>query len=74
FVTLFDHLVYAIERSQKHIVLPNRLLWEVRRFYPREYAPGAGIRPGILVQYRLQNRDILAAQHFVVQHALNKIL
>ena len=38
FVTLFDHLVYAIERCQKHIVLPNRLLWEVRRFYPQEYA------------------------------------
>lgn len=44
FVTLFDHLVYAIERSQKHIVLPNRLLWEVRRFYPREYAAGQQIR------------------------------
>ncbi|WP_294569975.1 PRD domain-containing protein [uncultured Subdoligranulum sp.] len=43
FVTLFDHLVYAIERCQKHIVLPNRLLWEVRRFYPREYAAGQQI-------------------------------
>lgn len=40
FVTLFDHLVYAIERCRKNIVLPNRLLWEVRRFYPREYAVG----------------------------------
>lgn len=38
FVTLFDHLVYAIERCQKHIALPNRLLWEVRRFYPQEHA------------------------------------
>lgn len=40
FVTLFDHLIYAIERCQKQIVLPNRLLWEVRRFYPREFAAG----------------------------------
>ena len=44
FVTLFDHLVYAIERCQKHIVLPNRLLWEVRRFYPQEYAVGQQVR------------------------------
>lgn len=40
FVTLFDHLVYALERCQKGIVLQNRLLWEVKQFYPREYALG----------------------------------
>lgn len=44
FVTLFDHLVYAIERYQKQIVLLNRLLWEVRRFYPQEYAVGQQVR------------------------------
>lgn len=44
FVTLFDHLIYAIERCQKQIVLPNRLLWEVRRFYPNEFAVGQQLR------------------------------
>ena len=27
FFTLLDHLIYAMERSQKGIVLQNRLLW-----------------------------------------------
>lgn len=44
FVTLFDHLVYAVERCRKQIVLPNRLLWEVQRFYPKEFAAGEQIR------------------------------
>lgn len=44
FVTLFDHLVYALERYEKNIFLPNRLLWEVKRFYPNEYAVGDKIR------------------------------
>jgi len=44
FVTLFDHLVYALERYEKNIFLPNRLLWEVKRFYPNEYVVGEKIR------------------------------
>lgn len=44
FVTLFDHLVYALERYEKNIFLPNRLLWEVKRFYPKEYSVGEKIR------------------------------
>lgn len=44
FVTLFDHLVYAVERCRRQIVLPNRLLWEVQRFYPKEFATGEQIR------------------------------
>lgn len=40
FITLFDHLIFALERLEKHVVLQNRLLWEVRQFYPKEYALG----------------------------------
>ena len=40
FFTLLDHLIYAMERCQKGIVLQNRLLWEVKKFYPREYRAG----------------------------------
>lgn len=40
FVTLFDHLVFALERYEKQVVLQNRLLWEVRQFYPAEFALG----------------------------------
>lgn len=29
-----------MERLEKHVVLQNRILWEVRQFYPREFALG----------------------------------
>lgn len=40
FILLLDHIVYAIERMEKGIVLQNRLLGEVQRFYPVEYSIG----------------------------------
>ncbi len=40
FVTLFDHLIYALERYEKGIVLQNRMLWEIQKFYPKEYLVG----------------------------------
>ncbi len=40
FITLFDHLIFALERQDKNIILQNRLLWEVRQFYPAEFALG----------------------------------
>lgn len=36
-VTLFDHLIFALERYHNHIVLQNRMLWEIKQFYPKEY-------------------------------------
>ena len=43
FVTLFDHLIYALERQEKGIVLQNRMLWEIRKFYPKEYQVGSQV-------------------------------
>lgn len=43
FVTLLDHLLYAIERYHKGIVLQNRMLWEVQKFYPNEFMVGCDI-------------------------------
>ena len=40
FIILFDHLIFALERQHKNIILQNRLLWEVRQFYPAEFALG----------------------------------
>lgn len=37
FFTLADHLTFAIERSRKGIAIQNRLLPEVRRFYPQQF-------------------------------------
>ena len=40
YVTLTDHIKFAIERYQKGINLENALLWEIKRFYPQEYGLG----------------------------------
>ena len=40
YLTLTDHICFAIERLQHGTVFQNTLLAEVRTFYPREYALG----------------------------------
>nr|WP_294495372.1 PRD domain-containing protein [uncultured Mediterraneibacter sp.] len=40
YVTLTDHINFAIDRFEKGINLQNALLWEVKRFYPYEFDLG----------------------------------
>ena len=40
FISLIDHIAFAIERYNKNISLQNRLLWEVKKFYPEEFKVG----------------------------------
>lgn len=40
YLTLTDHVLFAVTRSKKGMVLPNPLLTEVRVFYPAEFAVG----------------------------------
>jgi len=40
FFTLLDHINYAIERTQQGIVFQNKLLVEIQRYYPKEFALG----------------------------------
>lgn len=40
FISLIDHISFAIERFHKNISLQNRLLWEVKKFYPNEFKVG----------------------------------
>lgn len=40
FITLTDHISFAIERFHKNIRYPNSLLWEIRNFYAEEFALG----------------------------------
>lgn len=40
YLTLTDHICFAIERLRQGTVFQNTLLAEVRTFYPREYALG----------------------------------
>ncbi|MEY8353545.1 PRD domain-containing protein [Lachnospiraceae bacterium 54-53] len=40
YITLTDHLNYAIERQKQGIEFKNALLWEIRRFYHQEFLIG----------------------------------
>ncbi|HIX64159.1 MAG TPA: PRD domain-containing protein [Candidatus Mediterraneibacter colneyensis] len=40
YVTLTDHINFAMERFEKGIRLQNALLWEIKRFYPHEFDLG----------------------------------
>lgn len=37
YVTLCDHIYYAVERFHQGLLFQNQLMWEIRRFYPNEY-------------------------------------
>lgn len=40
YVSLTDHIYYALERHEKGMDIPNALLWEISRLYPEEYSLG----------------------------------
>ncbi|SHJ47995.1 BglG family transcription antiterminator LicT [Hespellia stercorisuis] len=40
YITLTDHINFAIERYQQNIQFANQLCWEIKRFYPKEYKIG----------------------------------
>lgn len=40
YITLTDHLDYAVERQKQGVVFQNALLWEIRKFYNEEFQVG----------------------------------
>lgn len=48
--TLAEHLHFAVERCRSGQVILNKLSWEVKRYYPKEY--GVGIQASMLVNTR----------------------
>ncbi|WP_284690920.1 PRD domain-containing protein [Bacillus subtilis] len=40
YVTLTDHITFAIERHQKGMDIKNALLWEIKRLYKDEFMCG----------------------------------
>lgn len=68
YVTLTDHINFAIERVSQGIEPQNALLWEIKRFYPQEFQ--LGIYALELIQDRLdillpEDEAVFIALHFV---------
>lgn len=40
YFTLTDHLHFAVERSKKNINITNRVYWEIKNYYPKEFKVG----------------------------------
>ena len=40
YLTLTDHIHFAVERFEKGYVLSNPMAWEIKRFYTKEYTVG----------------------------------
>lgn len=40
YLSLADHINFAIERQKQGMVITNRLVWEMQSFYPKEYEVG----------------------------------
>ena len=69
YVTLTDHINFAIERVSQGIEPQNALWWEIKRFYPQEFQ--LGIYALELIQDRL---DILLPEDeagFIALHFVN---
>lgn len=69
YITLPDHISSALTRCQQGIVLHNPLLWDIRRFYPDEYAIGMLAKKMVLEETGVEFLDDEAA--FIAMHFVN---
>ncbi len=68
YITLIDHISYAIERCKQGILFTNPLLWEIKKYYPQEYR--AGIFAINLINHKIhieltEDEAASIAMHFV---------
>lgn len=40
YLLLTDHLCFAVQRYRSNTIVANRLYWEIKNYYPREFAVG----------------------------------
>ena len=69
YVTLTDHINFAITRYQQGIKPQNALLWEIKRFYSREYELGMYAVKTIEEKLRIRLPEDEAG--FIALHFLN---
>ncbi|WP_161998716.1 BglG family transcription antiterminator LicT [Enterococcus asini] len=69
YISVTDHLYTAIQRVKSGIRVRNILLWDIKRFYPDEFAIGKKARDKIFEQYRLDLGEDEAG--FIALHLVN---
>ena len=69
YITLTDHICFAVERLRTGVDYPNQLLWEITNFYPSEFA--VGNRALDIIEQRLGYRLSQDEAGFIALHIVN---
>lgn len=68
YITLIDHVNYAIERYNENIAFKNPLIWEIKKFFVKEFEAGTYAVNKINSHFNIQldeNEAASIAMHFV---------
>ncbi len=69
YITLTDHICFAVERMKAGNLYPNQLLWEITNFYPDEFA--IGLRALAIIEQKLGYRLSRDEAGFIALHIVN---
>lgn len=69
YITLVDHINFSIERFKEDMTPENALMWEIKRFYPQEYA--IGLHTLRLIQDRMELSLPDSEAGFIALHFVN---
>ena len=69
YITLTDHICFAVERLRGGVSYPNHLLWEITNFYPAEFAIGKQALD--IIETRLGYRLPQDEAGFIALHIVN---
>ncbi len=69
YLSLTDHLYTSVERAKKGVEVKNVLLWDIKRFFPKEYAIGQKTIAKVRENYGIQLSDDEAG--FIALHLVN---
>ncbi|GKX63569.1 Transcription antiterminator LicT [Pragia fontium] len=69
YISLTDHINFAIERHKKGLDIKNGLLWETKRLYPKEFA--IGLEALNIIEKRLNVKLPEDEAGFITLHIIN---
>lgn len=69
YISLIDHISFAIKRKHENLKYKNALLWEIKKFYPREYE--LGVEAINIIKDRLNEEFSLDEAGFIALHIVN---
>lgn len=69
YITLTDHINFALERQRQNIAFSNPLLWEIKRYYPAEF--DVGMHAIQLLEKRFQLHLSEDEAGFIALHFVN---